>query len=232
MAARGRAFVACAAACAVAAGVAAGIGGCQAATFIGGAAQNFEYQKQIEVLPKYNGLEGKSFAVIVSADMTTLYENPEMPAQIAAGVTARIERDVPGARKLDPRYVVDWQYRTPQWTTLPYGEIAEHLNVDRVVFVEIFEFRLNPPGNRYEWEGVCAATIGIVERDGIDPDMFASTHDVVSRYPTVSGVAREDAPEQAIRYALLSDFVKRTAWLFHTHLEPKYPDKYRPELDT
>ena len=27
---------------------------------------------------------------------------------------------------------------------------------------------------------------------------------------------------------VLAEFIKFTAWLFHEHLEPKYPDKYRP----
>ena len=112
---------------------------------------------------------------------------------------------------------------------MPYGELAESLNVDRVIFIDIYEYRLNPPGNRWLWEGVCAANVSVIERDGFDPDMFADTFDVVSNFPTIEGVDRTAATARQIETGVLADFVKRTAWIFHEHLEPKYPDKFRPE---
>ena len=112
---------------------------------------------------------------------------------------------------------------------MPYGDIAASLGVNRIVLIDIPEYRLNPPGNRWLWDGVCAATVNIIERDGIDPDMFADTFTVTSAFPDVEGVDRTAASADQIETGLLADFVKRTAWLFHEHLEPKYPD-YSQEL--
>jgi hypothetical protein len=109
--------------------------------------------------------------------------------------------------------------------------MAEALDVDRIVYVDIVEYRLNPPGNQWLWEGVCAANVGIIERDGFDPDAFAETFEISSRFPEETGVERSSATAGQIELGLLGQFVQRTAWLFHTHIEPKYPDKYRPELD-
>jgi len=39
---------------------------------LGGMAQNAEYQRLIQVLPEYDGLEDKSVAVIVNTDLSTL----------------------------------------------------------------------------------------------------------------------------------------------------------------
>jgi hypothetical protein len=208
-----------------------GLSGCAATNFLGAVGQAAEYQKKIEVLAKYSGLENKTVAVLVDADLATLYDYPDLAATVTSGVTARLGRDVPGAKVLNPQIVVTWQYRTPLWNSLPYGEICEQLNVDRVVFIDIQEFRLNPPGNRWEWEGAASAMVGIIERDGIDPDQFAQTIDLSARFPTVSGVDRDSASANQIKTGLLAEFIKKTSWLFHTHIEPKYPDKYRPELD-
>ncbi|MCH7551608.1 MAG: hypothetical protein IIA35_07925 [Proteobacteria bacterium] len=93
-------------------------------------AQNYEYQKRIEVLPQYSGLENQTVAVLVEADLSTLYEHPDTVAKIAGGVVGRIRRDVPSAQVVDPGMVINWQYRTPQWNALPYGQIAEHLDVE------------------------------------------------------------------------------------------------------
>jgi hypothetical protein len=200
--------------------------GCEAAYLIGGMAQNFEYQKEIEVLAEYD-LAGKTVAIVVDADMVTLYEFPDLVAHISSGVAARIQRHVDSVRVLDPRLVLAWQYNTPQWNGMPYGDIAQDLNVDRVVYINIQEYRLHPPGNRWEWEGVCAADVGIIERGSIAPDSFAAQFTVVGRFPSIKGVGRDAATAEQIEVGVLAEFIKRTAWLFYDHLEPKYPDKYR-----
>lgn len=205
--------------------------GCGAGQLIGGMAQNYEYQKRIEVLAEYDGLKDQSVAVVVDADLSTLYEYPELVANVTGGVTNRISRDVPGARVLPAVNVLAWQYHTPQWNAMPYGDIAEELNVDRVVYVDIYEFRLHPPGNRWEWEGVCAANVGVIERGSLAHDTFAANFTVHSEFPTMKGVDRDSADASSIEYGLMHRFIQRTAWLFHTHLEPKYPDRFRGELE-
>ncbi|UCD75969.1 MAG: hypothetical protein JSV91_03420 [Phycisphaerales bacterium] len=207
------------------------LSGCQLGQLIGGAAQNAEYQKLIEVLPKYEGLDNQMVAVVVVADLATLYEHPDLVRAVTGGVTLRIGKDVPGVKIVHPDAIVEWQYRTPQWDALPFGDLTEKLNVDRVVYVDIYEYRLHPPGNSWLWEGVCAANVGVIERDGIDPDVFADSFNVTAEFPRITGVTREAADASRIERGLLTEFTKHVAWLFYTHEEPKYPDKYRPELE-
>ena len=204
------------------------LGGCEAASLFGGMAQNFEYSKQIEVLSKYDGLENQTVAVLVQCDMATMYEHPDLELMIAMGVAGRIQNQVPGVEVVDPRRVHTWKYRTPQWSSMSFGEMAERLDVDRLVHVDIYEYRLHPPGNRFLWDGVCAANVGIIERGGYDPDTFVDSFNVENRFPDLEGVGQDNASYDQIRTGLLGPFVQRTAWLFHTHLEPKHPDKYKP----
>jgi hypothetical protein len=206
------------------------LGGCAVAYAIGGMAQNVEYQKQVQTPAEYDDLAGKDVAVVVDTDLAILYEHPGLVEKVTTGVTLRIGRDVPDARVVRPSDIIAWQWKTPQWNAMPYGEMAASLNVDRVIYVDIYEYRLNPPGNRWLWDGVCAASVNVIERDWIDPDMFAETFTVTSRFPDLEGVDRTSASADQIETGLLADFVKRTAWLFHEHLEPKYPEYFRPEL--
>ncbi|MHC5004122.1 MAG: hypothetical protein ACYTJ0_13480 [Planctomycetota bacterium] len=204
--------------------------GCFVMAMYGVLEQNAEYQKLIEVPPEYNGLEGKSIAVLVDADLSVLYQHPQLVAAVCTGVSQRIVSNVPGSSVLNPQAVLAWQYRTPQWGALPYGEVADMLNVERVVYIDIFEYRLNPPGNSWIWDGMCAADIGIVERDGIDVDMFTTMFQVNASYPEVQGVGRESANQSQIQTGLLYQFVQEVGYLFYLHTRPKYPDKYREEL--
>jgi hypothetical protein len=207
--------------------------GCGIPELVGGALQNEEYQKKITVYPKYEDLENQTVAIIIATDMATQYEHPNLAAKMCSGISARIARHVPGCsdKVLDPRLVVNWQFRTPQWDALSYGEMADLLKVDRIVYIDIYEYRLHPPGNSWQWEGVCAGKIGVIERDGIDPDIFASQFDVIVEFPGVTGLTASEANAQQVETGLLAEFIKKTAWLFYEHEEPKYPDKYRPHLD-
>ena len=129
-----------------------------------------------------------------------------------------------------PRLDFAWQFNTAQWSALPYGDIAEQLGVDRIVYVEIYEYRIHPPGNRLMMEGVCAATIGIIERDSIDPDNFAQAMDITTMFPEDQHVTIDEIAPDQMRFTLTSLFIRDTAWLFHRHIEPKYPDKYQGSI--
>lgn len=198
---------------------------------IGGALQNAEYQSLVEVNSQYDGLENKSVAVLVDADLTTRHQFPTLVATLAEGLSQRLAAKVPTAKVLPAAYGLTWQYRTAQWDLLPYGEMCEQLKVDRIVHVDMFEYRLHPPGNRYEWEGVAGANIGLVESDGLDPDSFSDTYHISVQYPTKAGYGPESITRQAVETVLVNQFIEKTIWLFHFHEEPKYPDKYRPELE-
>jgi hypothetical protein len=207
------------------------VSGCAAGKLAGAMMAADEAQKKIEVKARYAGLQEKTCAVVVESDAFTIYQFPQVPEVISSGVTARLHRDVTGSRFLSPQAVIDWQFRTSQWNSLPYGELAEQLNVDRIILINLLEYRLHPPGDRFFWEGVCIARVGIIERGGLDPDTFAETFDISAKFPKETGVTVESAPQAAIERGLLFEVVQKTAWLFHDHIEPKHPDKYRPELD-
>jgi hypothetical protein len=212
------------------------LGGCVVGNFIGGMAQNEEYQKKILVPAEYDGLAGKTVAVLVDVNMTMMYEHPRLQAEIALTTATALQRQsndkLPGIKVVSPEQTLSWQSRNPGWNLLSYGDIAEALGVERVVILDVYEYRLNPAGNRYEWAGACAANVRIVENDAdtFDPDL-PQEFSVIARFPEFEVVPWESATASRIHDGLLLRFVQKTAWLFYQHEEPKYPDKYRPELD-
>jgi hypothetical protein len=212
-------------------GLLAGVGGCAAFGIVGALGQSFESQKLIEVAAVYPGLEGSTVAVVVNVGLDIRWSSPTLGTDVTNFVSRQIAENVPDVQVVNPAAVLNWQFRTAQWEALPYGAIAEQLNVDRVVFIDIYEYRLHPPGNRYLWEGVCAATVGIIERDGFDVDAFVDSFEVTASHPDIEGLGRDQVAEGAIAAGLKSKFITRVAWLFYKHEEPKYPDLYKPELD-
>ena len=186
---------------------------------------NIEKQKQIEVLAKYRGLENKSVAVLAHSDQRTAYEFPTAIPNIVGNVVLILDKNVPGARVLDPRYSVTWMHQTPGWPTLPPADLAKELDVDRVIVIDIFEYRLNPEGNSFLWDGVAGANVSVVERDGIDPDSFAEEFQVISKFPDMEGIGKAQAGPREIEIGLQKTFVDQVGFLFYDHVEEKYPDR-------
>jgi hypothetical protein len=190
---------------------------------IGAIGQQIERGKKLDVPAAYDGLENNTVAVVVNADYATLVEHPGVVGNITANVSARIYQFVKDATVLPTATVLNWQYRTPQWRALPYGEIAKELGVKRLVYIDLYEYRLNPTGNSYLWDGVAGAHVGVIEADGLAPDEFVYTTNIVEKFPDKEGVGRESARAEDIERGLLTKFVERTSWLFYRHIEDKYP---------
>ena len=184
-----------------------------------------EAEKKVEVLAKYRGLENRTVAVVVNADRGVLYEYPTVMPNVGGNVAIDIKRFVSGSQILDPREALQWCYNKPSWTTLPLGQVVDDLGVERVVYVDLYEFRLNPPGNRWIWDGMAGATIGIIERDSLDPDAAAETYEMVVRFPDQKDLSRESAREADVQLGLVARFTQSVNKLFYDHMEDKYPDK-------
>ncbi|MFZ9914796.1 MAG: hypothetical protein ACO3IB_05585 [Phycisphaerales bacterium] len=199
------------------------LGGCIAGA-VGAIGQQIERGKKLDVPAAYDGLEKRTCAVVVNADYATLVEHPEVVGNITANVSVRIRQYVKEAAVLPPGEVLQWQYRTPQWRTMPHGEIARELGVERLVFIDLYEYRLNPLGNSYLWDGAAGANIGVIEADGLAPDEFVYTTSIVVRFPNKEGIGRESARREDIERGLLTLFVQKTSWLFYRHIEDKYPE--------
>lgn len=201
------------------------LGGCIIFGLSSAIGANIEKQKQIEVLAKYRGLENKSVAVLAHSDQRTAYEFPTAIPNIIGNLVLILDKNVPGARVLDPRFSVSWMHQTPGWPTLPLAELANELDVDRVIVIDIFEYRLNPEGNSFLWDGVAGANIGVIERDGIDPDSFAEEFQVISKFPDMEGIGKSQAGPREIEIGLQKTFVDEVGFLFYDHAEEKYPDR-------
>jgi hypothetical protein len=148
-------------------------------------------------------------------------------ANVSLNLAFTLRKNVHGVRVLDPTVALAWQHQNPSWPAMPLGKIAQELDVERLVVVDLYEYRLNPPGNRWLWDGLAAANVGIVEHDGLDPDAYAAEFNIMGKFPDVENLGRESATERSVELGLQKVFVEKAGWLFYDHLEDKYPDRAR-----
>lgn len=173
---------------------------------------------------KYEGLAGKSFAVVVSADRSIQASYPMLIGQVTSTVSERLKEKVGASGWVPPDTVLGYQFQHPQWTTWTLQRLAQELGVERLVFIDIQEFRLNEPGNQYLWKGTAAAMIGVVEADSAG-ESFAFQESIGVHYPTQETAL---SPAQAswgdVQIMLAKRVIDRSAWLFYEHDEPNVID--------
>ncbi len=194
----------------------------------GAMAESYQRTSTKPVLAEYTGLEGKSFAVVVSADRGIQAEHQQLVEYLASRLTERLSgpANVPTAGGFVPtQQVTQYQYRTPTWAAKPMDEVGKDLGgVQRIVLLELTEYRLNEPGNQYEWLGSATFSTTVFEVDGASPDEVAFTKIQTVDFPDQKGVAADTVDRRVITTALANRVVDRSSWLFYKHEEPYYPD--------
>lgn len=206
------------------AAVALGSSGCFVGEIAGGMVESYRRSTTKTVEPDYRGLSGKTFAVVVSADRIIQADHPEVVTRLSIDIAERLKNVVGATGYVPGQSVLAWQFNNPRWVTMPHSQIAAELEVQRLIVIELTEFRLNDPGNQYIWQGVIAGTVNVIEADTDFPDEFAFQKALRLRFPDKDGFGPADLPRQAVNTELSRRFAERAAWLFFSHEEAYYPD--------
>jgi len=189
--------------------------GCAPAGWVAQGVAGGERKYNIEA--EYHGLHDKTVAVIVAADPYVLYQHPRAPELVSRAVSRELVQHIPSVTITSPDDVLAYVEEHPHWTTAPYSEVIESMGVDRLLIIDLGEYRTNEPGNAHLWQGVVSAHILVIERDARHPDNAAYSQHVVSKYPETTTVGVVNANPQTIQLGMLVNFARDTVRLFHRH---------------
>ncbi len=204
-------------------GVCVGLGGCIAAELVGGMVESYKKDSTREVLAEYTGLTDKTFAVVVSVDRVVLSERPELAGGLIVAISERLKENTPAAGYVPPRRVIEFMAVNPKWIIMTPSELLQEFGVDRLVYVEVLDFRLHEPGNRYLWDGLASATLGILEAESPIPDDFVFRRQVTVKFPDAQGLTPTDVTQSVVATRLQTRLVDRIVWVCYNHQEPYYP---------
>lgn len=197
--------------------------GCSA---VGAIAAKVEREGSHDVKAKYEGLGGKTFAVVVAADRAIQGDHPLLTELMIERMTQRLANNtnVPRAAGfVPPLQVQKYLVEHSNWTAMSLTDLAKELGgVDRLVYVDLYEFRLNDPGNAYLWEGIAAGNVSVVETDSPVPDDFAFQQEIQIKFPDAAGMGPNDLSAAAVRTELARRFIERACWLMYNHEEKNH----------
>lgn len=176
-------------------------------------------QDVIDVKGQYFDLSNRSVAVVVSMSDFAQFNHPVAKEMITREMVRRIQTNVPGVTMTRPEEILAWQRNNPYWATRPPSMMIEQLEVDRLILVEIGEYRTNEPGDRYVLRGVISASINVVEAEADDPDNFGASFTKTAMYPEPgeSKIGRVGDDVKRIETLTQLRFCETAAGLFYDH---------------
>lgn len=199
------------------------VGGCNIVGFFGALEAERRRTGTIMVEGVYDGLEGQRVAVVVDASREIYMTSPEVVGAILTEIVARLQANARAESIVQPAEVQRMLYNEPGLLDRTYDEVAARFGVDRLIVIQLDEFRLAEPGNQYVWSGQAAGNVLVVEADSYIEDDVRLEQYVNVTYPDRPNTTIDDLPAEAVALELLRRFANRTSWFFYDH-EERYPE--------
>lgn len=176
-------------------------------------------ERRVKVEADYRDLDDRRVAVLVAADRDVLFYSPQARERVVREVSAGIAEHVSGATLANPRQIAEFQNANPYWTTMRVSRLIDLLEVERVVVIDLVEYRTHDPGNQHIWRGRVTGNVAVHAADARDPDNPAYYRTVTIDYPEDSaiGVVNPDVDQQTIELAMVKVFGRDVVRLFHDH---------------
>ncbi len=196
------------------------LAGCEGIGFLAGIFKNdaIRYKK---VEARYEGLSDRRVAVMVAADDYALFRFPQSTLRVSQAVSQELADHLTGVRLSVPTQLDAFQKRNPYWTTRRYSTLMQELGVDRLIVVDLNEYRTNEPGNEAVWQGVVDGYVSVYEADAADPDNRVFEQQVRSEWPDASRFGEVNGTDEAVEAGMLNVFAREVSWLFYDHKEPQ-----------
>lgn len=176
------------------------------------------------VKAEFDGLVGKTVAVVVYADMNMLYEYPYCREEMSTAVSKELIDNVKGAWPVPPGKVVRYQDANPHWAAMSMVELGRALNADYVLYISLSEYSTHEPGTIALPEGRVSAAVSVWDT-GAPADSASACvwrkADLSQRVEANAGpLARNEA---ALRVVMQQQFAVKLVKHFYDHKAPRQP---------
>jgi hypothetical protein len=182
-----------------------------------GAMSGGSIKPDLNVKARYRDLDGKRVAVLVAPSRSIATMNPDAASKLARAVSTRIAADMPGTKVIDPRHVVTFQDRNPEWVASDYRSLAKHLDADRIVVIDLSTYSFRDRQNPGLWKGTVMGNVGVVEADGPRPYETSFQTVVDANFPEGKPVGKVESDQQTLELGMTKAFAVAVSRLFHDH---------------
>jgi hypothetical protein len=183
------------------------------------------------VKAEFDGLRRASVAVVIYADMDTLYEYPYTREELTARVAQELRDNIKKVEVIDPALVIRHQNANVHWGTRPVAEVGRALGADYVLYLSLSEFSTHERGSIALPVGrvSAAASVWDVHADPADPAACVwRAANVSVKVDASTGVLAYN--NIALRIQMQRVFANRLVKHFYDHKVPRGSRDVRDDL--
>ncbi len=119
-------------------------------------------EEQTKTVPAaYPYLTNQKVAIVVRADMETLFEYPHVQWELADHVRVALEANVKGVTVVDPRKVVDVQRRDSDWQRRDPALLGKDFGADKLLEIDLTQYTTREPDSPHLYRGHIMAGINV-----------------------------------------------------------------------
>lgn len=168
------------------------------------------------VKAEYPYLQNQTVAILVRAEMDTLFEYPHVQLEVAEHVRVPLEANVKGVKVISPRRVVDLQRSDPSWERTDPARIGADMGAQRVIEIALTQYSTRDPESPHIYRGHIQAVVNVYNCEYTDHEP-AFTTDVLTKHPP-DGAGVWNQSERAVRRAAMEAFGQDVAEKFYDHV--------------
>lgn len=191
-----------------------GLSACNVAGYV---AYSMQQDVPKEVKARYTGLENERVAIMVQSSSFVYSMSPHGPDKVGYGMGAKMQASIEGVTVI-PKDIVDtYKRKNRGWIAYEPARIMEDLGVNRVVLVDLYEYRTHEPGDPHVKMGIMAANISVLSLDEYDPNTIAFSTDVRTQWPKDTKVGAVTLDDNKVEQVTLNYFLREAAGLFYDY---------------
>ena len=118
---------------------------------------------------EFDGLAGKTVAVVPYAGLDVLYEHPQVREELIAAVNSQLRQHVEDVRTVAAGRIVRYQDGNTRWDSMPLSEVGRKLAVDCVLYISVSEFSVHERGSINLGKGRISAAISVWDTQPVEP---------------------------------------------------------------
>jgi len=174
-----------------------------------------------EVKAEFDGLSGKTVAVVVYTDQRTQYEYPDLNLTLSSAICGRLKDNVKKIKLIPAARVVHYQDQNIYWPEMDKTELGKALGADYVLYVPLEEFATRVPDSSYLYRGraTCESSVYDVSKPPREARVYKSNDKIRVIYPEHEPDGTVNGNDRQIREETEARFAERVAWKFYKHRE-------------
>ena len=166
---------------------------------------------------EFEGLKGRSVAVVIFAKDNTQYEHPWAMLNLSSMTSARLRANVEDLTTIDPKKITAYQRKNLHWQAMDKTELGKTLKAEFILHISLVEFSTAEKGYVDTLRGTINGEIKLYDCSKPEDDAMVWTcENITVQFPKVPTV-RTPKNEAAIRSEILTQFSDKLAKKFYTH---------------